>query len=113
MTLDEAVDVNLNRIKGVLTALQAASNQRPIVMPDGRPAPSVQPPNHVQMLAVLLDAQFTLLQVVRNTNRMLQGGFALSDQEAARIAELVTSKTQAGNNGTGKEPCADPASPRV
>jgi len=97
MTLEEVVNAALKQIQGVCGAMTVAGqNGRPIFLADGRPAPGLQPPPLGNVLLVILNAQSVLLQAVRHTAATLSGGFALSDQEAGRIADLIIEKMNAG-----------------
>lgn len=91
MTLDEAVQAALNQIAGITKALQVASQNggKPIVGHDGRPMQAHKPPALGDLILTILNVQSIELQILRNTAASLAIGFALSDQEANRIADLV------------------------
>lgn len=103
MTLDEAVTRALEDIEGVFTAIQAA-NGSPIVMPDGKRAMALKPPDLGSIVLKILATQSILLQCVNHLAGSLSSGFVLSDQEANRIADLVSDRLKNGK----VEPELDP-----
>lgn len=92
MTLQEAAATIANRIDGQLGALRAAaSNGKPIVLPDGRSV-SVQAPHPMDLTVSILQASSVLLQFMNAMGSTLGKGFILSDEEAGRIADLVVAR---------------------
>lgn len=103
MTLDEAVTTAIAQIQATTKAMQLAGQNggKPIVNAAGQPL-NFKPPPLGDVLLVILNNQALMLQIARQTAVSLAGGFALSDQEANRIADLVIARAQ--EHDTGRAP---------
>src|SRR5262245_62319801 len=91
MTVGEALQLALKQTKAIQEAMRVASEGKPIVSPSGQPM-RLQGPQMGDVFQQLLMNSAVTLHMLEGIERMLRGGFVLSDQEANRIAELMVEK---------------------